>query len=137
MALVVGFGIAQALFEAGAVMLMLPVLQYIQAAGDVAQLAAQHQYWVRIAQGFAAIGAPVTLAGLLAVAFLSVLARQVMQYCQRVVTGSVRLGLVASIRLKLFEGFPKGLRLRPGMRYQEAASDGSDLPSDGGGALPD
>ena len=26
-------------------------------------------------------------------------------------------------QLKLFEGFPKGLRLRPGMRYQEAASD--------------
>ena len=27
-------------------------------------------------------------------------------------------------RLRLFEGFPKGLRLRPGMRYQEAASPG-------------
>jgi hypothetical protein len=25
-------------------------------------------------------------------------------------------------QLKLFEGFPKGLRLRPGMRYQEAAA---------------
>ena len=25
-------------------------------------------------------------------------------------------------QLRLFEGFPKGLRLRPGMRYQEAAS---------------
>ena len=24
-------------------------------------------------------------------------------------------------QLRLFEGFPKGLRLRPGMRYQEAA----------------
>ena len=27
-------------------------------------------------------------------------------------------------QLRLFEGFPKGLRLRPGMRYQEAASPG-------------
>jgi len=27
-------------------------------------------------------------------------------------------------QLRLFEGFPKGLRLRPGRRYQEAASDG-------------
>lgn len=27
-------------------------------------------------------------------------------------------------RLRLFEGFPKGLRLRPGMRYQEAAFPG-------------
>lgn len=26
-------------------------------------------------------------------------------------------------QLRLFEGFPKGLRLRPGMRYQEAATD--------------
>ena len=31
-------------------------------------------------------------------------------------------------QLKLFEGFPKGLRLRPGMRYQEAASDDSTQP---------
>jgi gamma-glutamylputrescine oxidase len=28
-------------------------------------------------------------------------------------------------QLRLFEGFPKGMRLRPGMRYQEAASPGS------------
>ena len=27
-------------------------------------------------------------------------------------------------QLKLFEGFPKGMRLRPGRRYQQAASDG-------------
>ena len=27
-------------------------------------------------------------------------------------------------QLRLFEGFPKGIRLRPGMRYQEAASPG-------------
>jgi gamma-glutamylputrescine oxidase len=31
-------------------------------------------------------------------------------------------------RLRLFEGFPKGLRLRPGMRYQEAASPGPPTP---------
>ena len=29
-------------------------------------------------------------------------------------------------QLKLFEGFPKGVRLRPGMRYQEAAFDGPE-----------
>ena len=28
-------------------------------------------------------------------------------------------------QLRLFEGFPKGVRLRPGMRYQEAASPAS------------
>jgi gamma-glutamylputrescine oxidase len=31
-------------------------------------------------------------------------------------------------QLRLFEGFPKGLRLRPGMRYQEAASPTSTEP---------
>ena len=31
-------------------------------------------------------------------------------------------------RLRLFEGFPKGLRLRPGMRYQEAAFPGPPTP---------
>ncbi len=35
-------------------------------------------------------------------------------------------------QLKLFEGFPKGLRLRPGMRYQEAAADESEPPRDDG-----
>jgi gamma-glutamylputrescine oxidase len=34
-------------------------------------------------------------------------------------------------QLRLFEGFPKGLRLRPGMRYQEAAAPGpASLRSD-------
>jgi gamma-glutamylputrescine oxidase len=32
-------------------------------------------------------------------------------------------------QLKLFEGFPKGLRLRPGMRYQEAAAAESSEPA--------
>jgi hypothetical protein len=31
-------------------------------------------------------------------------------------------------QLRLFEGFPKGLRLRPGMRYQEAAFPGPAPP---------
>jgi glycine/D-amino acid oxidase-like deaminating enzyme len=31
-------------------------------------------------------------------------------------------------QLRLFEGFPKGLRLRPGMRYQEAAFSESAMP---------
>jgi hypothetical protein len=31
-------------------------------------------------------------------------------------------------QLRLFEGFPKGLRLRPGMRYQEAAFPGPATP---------
>jgi glycine/D-amino acid oxidase-like deaminating enzyme len=32
-------------------------------------------------------------------------------------------------QLRLFEGFPMGVRLRPGMRYQEAASTASDEPA--------
>ena len=49
----------------------------------------------------------------------------------------VRSRYRARQQLKLFEGFPKGLRLRPGMRYQEAASDGSDPPPDGTSTPPD
>ena len=49
----------------------------------------------------------------------------------------VRSRYRARQQLKLFEGFPKGLRLRPGMRYQEAASDGSDPPPDGPSTPPD
>jgi glycine/D-amino acid oxidase-like deaminating enzyme len=33
-------------------------------------------------------------------------------------------------RLRLFEGFPKGMRLRPGMRYQEAAFPGPTEPTE-------
>jgi gamma-glutamylputrescine oxidase len=32
-------------------------------------------------------------------------------------------------QLRLFEGFPKGMRLRPGMRYQEAAFPGPTAPT--------
>jgi len=47
----------------------------------------------------------------------------------------VRSRYRARRQLKLFEGFPKGLRLRPGMRYQEAAAAEELEPSaeaDGG-----
>jgi hypothetical protein len=36
----------------------------------------------------------------------------------------------AAQQLRLFEGFPKGLRLRPGMRYQEAAFREPEPPAD-------
>jgi gamma-glutamylputrescine oxidase len=67
------------------------------------------------------------------------LAARVGQMVGNLVAASIRAPLSAEDRrrrrrelqqLRLFEGFPKGLRLRPGMRYQEAAfADPASPPS--------
>ncbi len=105
MALVVGLGLAQALCEAGAVMLLLPGLQFIQAGGDVARLTAQHAPWRGIVAVFGALGIPVSLASILMLAFAAVLARQAMQFLQRTVTARKRWQVVAGIKHRLFATF--------------------------------
>ena len=102
MALVVGLGMAQTLFEAGAVLLLLPAMQFIQSQGDVAALVARHWYWGHLRAGFDAVGATVSLSALLVLAFASILMRQAMQYAHRVVLAAARAGLVRDIRIKLF-----------------------------------
>ena len=102
---VIGLGIAQSLFEAGAVMMLLPVLQYIQAGGDVSMLVQKHAHWQHILGLFQFFGQPVSLAGLLSIAFLAVIGRQFMQYSQRVITARARSGLLYRIRARLFQGF--------------------------------
>src|SRR5262245_57226233 len=86
-------------------MMMLPVLQYIQAGGDVAALVAKHQHWRIVVGMFESVGQPVSLAGLLLIGFVSIIGRQVMQYMQRVVTARVRTNLIFRARKELFDKF--------------------------------
>lgn len=103
MALVIGVGVLQALFEAGAILLLLPVMQYIQAGADVGLLVSRHWYWAHIVSVFSTLGQPVSLAGLLAIAFVSIIGRQAMQVMQRMIVAASRTGLVRTIRLSFLD----------------------------------
>ncbi len=116
---VVGLGVAMAVCEAAAVLMLLPALEFIQGKGAVPASLAETTRWRLIGDVFATVGLPVSLGGLLALAFLAVLARQVMQFMQRVFTSKVRNGLILHIRMLLFDGF-----LRADLKAVEAEATG-------------
>lgn len=103
MVVVVGLAVAQSLFEAGAILLLLPVLQFIQANGDLALLQARHAHWPLIVGMHSALDLEVTLAGLLAAAFASILGRQALQYLQRMATARLKTAQLIRMRVALFD----------------------------------
>lgn len=105
MALVVGLGFVQAVCEAVGILMLLPALQYVQAGGDVVRLVATNPQWPKTVALFSSLGQPVTLVGILVLAFVAVLARQSAQFAQRVIAARKRWQLVAGIKERLFRTF--------------------------------
>jgi ATP-binding cassette, subfamily B, bacterial MsbA len=105
MAAIVGLALAVALAEAIGVGLMLPVLQFIQEAGDVSKLADRGRIWRALVDVSQATGVPLTLATLLLLSFAFLLLRQIVTYAQHMTMARVRLGLVRDARARLFRTF--------------------------------
>lgn len=91
--------------ELAGIFTLLPVFQYIQGEGDVAALIIEHDEWRMLAEGYALIGLPVTLATLLATSFTFLLLRQVVVYVRAIYQGRVREGAIARVRALAFERF--------------------------------
>lgn len=102
---VVGLGVLQTGFETVAVFMLLPALQFVQAGGQIDRLMTSHSSWSLIVSAFGMIGLNMSLASILLVAYVAIIARQVAQYLQRTTTARVRLQFIADVRQRLFAAF--------------------------------
>lgn len=119
-AALLGFYLLATVFEGIGLGILLPVFQYVQAAGDLAALSADSELWRRIIAAYAAVGLPVTLPVLLATSFLSIVVRQGFVYVRLVYTARARHSLTQNIR---HIGFQRFLRTR--LNYHEGESQGA------------
>ncbi|MCB9946847.1 MAG: ABC transporter ATP-binding protein [Rhodospirillaceae bacterium] len=90
------------IFESFGVALLIPVLDYIQADGDVASLAAEGWMWSTLLDAAAVVGIPVNLATLLLAVFVLVVLRQATTYVRTVYLATVRWDLGQKMSVKLF-----------------------------------
>ncbi len=90
------------LFESFSIALLIPVLDYIQADGDVAGLAAEGWLWATLVDGANWLDVPITLASLLLGIFVLVCLRQVTAYARTVYLATVRQRLGQRMSVSLF-----------------------------------
>lgn len=104
-AAVLVLNLGAAIFEGIGLGMFLPVLEYMNDAGNLAQLSARSQLWRSLLAAFDTIGLPVTLATLLAIAFVALILRQTFTYVRLVFSAHVQYGLIRSIRDEAFGRF--------------------------------
>jgi len=97
-------GILAALFEGVGVSILLPILEYLQAQGDLSALK-EAAVWEKIIQVFGLFHLPVTLTTLLLAAFLMILLRQISIYSHSVYSANLREKVNAVIRTRGFGSF--------------------------------
>ncbi len=94
---------AATIIELVGLVALLPVLQYIQYQGDLAALTRQFREWRWLTDIHAAIGLPVTLAGLLGACFVLLVIRQGLTYLRLRVTAEIMQRSIAITRCRMFE----------------------------------
>jgi ABC-type multidrug transport system fused ATPase/permease subunit len=99
------FHLCATLFETIAVAMMLPVLQFIEANGDVSQLVASSDNWRYLETVLNVAGLPLGLEILLSLAFIAIIARQVLFYARLVYSARLQEGLMQSIRMRGFGSY--------------------------------
>ncbi|GGE35158.1 HlyB/MsbA family ABC transporter [Agaricicola taiwanensis] len=118
-AILIALSMVTAACEVVAIVLMVPIFQYIQSGGDVTQLAEGSRVWRELARFHDMLGLPLGLVSLLAMSFSFILFRQVLTFAYNAVLSLSKTMLARSIRTQLFNSF-----LRVSLSDQEKASSG-------------
>lgn len=92
-------------FEGIGIGLVLPVLEYMNAGGNVEQLAEGSRLWQWMLDLAVGLGLPLNLPVLLGSVFLAILIRQVFLYVRDVYTASVQYEMMRRIRNAGFRGY--------------------------------
>ena len=98
------FGILAAVFEGAGVSIFLPILEYLQAHGDLMSLK-ESSVWEKIIQLFSLFHLPVNLTTLLSAAFLMMVLRQISMYARSVYSAFLREKTNANVRIMGFSSF--------------------------------
>ena len=112
--------VTAAAFEGVGIGMLLPIVGYIQNAGDVSILAQESGLWRRLIQAFEYFGIPITLGTLIATSFVSILLRQCFFYARQ----------IYSIRLR--ESLTRNACNLGFLRYLEADTAYHDREASGG-----
>lgn len=73
-----------AAFEGIGIGMLLPIIGFVESAGDISALAAESELWRRMIDVFQFVGLPITLGSLIAVSFGSILLRQAVSYARQI-----------------------------------------------------
>lgn len=94
--------VIRTLTEAFSLVLLWPILQFIESNGDVASLAAKSRMWEYMVAGFAVVGIPITLGTLSGAVFALITLRQVVNYASLIGTNQLKESVSLKLRSKLF-----------------------------------
>ncbi len=126
--ILLAFQLAGTVMELSSLVLLVPVFQYIQAAGDVPALVKQYPHWGWLLWGYGLVGLAPTLGILLVNSFLFLVARQLVTFARQRYQARIKEGLIARVRAQAFEKF-----LYADSDYQDRAEAGgivNDLTTD-------
>lgn len=101
-AVLLALTLGSVLFEGVGIAMLLPVFEFMQAGGNVAELAAGARHWAFLVDAFNAISVPVNLATLLAVSFGAIIARQIFNYLRLSYNAHVLYGAIHELRTRSF-----------------------------------
>lgn len=99
------FQLGSTAMEVAGLAALVPVLQYIQADGNVAQLVADHTWWQVLRDVYGAVGLTITLEILLATSLLLLLLRQAFVFMRLRYQAWLRETLVAESRSRGFDAY--------------------------------
>ena len=90
------------LFEGIGLAMLLPIVDAVQAGGDIDGLRQQSLFWFYLASFYSFIGVPVTLAALIITSFGCICVRQVFSYARQIYFQRLLHGLIRKIRNIMF-----------------------------------
>ncbi|MCY4239108.1 MAG: ABC transporter ATP-binding protein [Rhodospirillaceae bacterium] len=96
---------ASTVMELAGLAALVPVVQYIQAEGDVAELVATHRWWQYLVGMHGVIGLTISLVSLLATSMAALMLRQLFVFARLRYQAWLKEGVIASARAKGFAAF--------------------------------
>lgn len=116
--------ITAALFEGIGIGMLLPIIGFIQNAGDVSALAAESQIWARLIAVFDFAGVPISLATLIATSFVSIVLRQAVAYARQMYNIRLRESLLRNACNQAFSQY-----LQADTAYHDSEASGEVVNS--------
>ncbi|MEE2932216.1 MAG: ABC transporter ATP-binding protein [Pseudomonadota bacterium] len=112
------------LFEGIGLAMLLPIVDAVQAGGNLDGLSQQSLFWSYLASFYSDIGIPITLATLIITSFSCICIRQIFSYARQIYFQSLLHGLIRNIRNMMF-----GAYLEANSEYHDQEKTGAVINS--------
>ena len=103
--ILLGLLLSATLFEGIGLAMLLPIVDAVQAGGDINELRQQSNLWHHLATFYDYFGVPVTLAALIITSFICICIRQIFSYARQIYFQNLLHGLTRNTRNIMFEAY--------------------------------